>query len=152
MLIPTIALAVVLALLLGGAAAWSKVAQKQYLNTVKAEIARLQPLQLRAASLRRETDHARARAKWLDQYRTQTRADLDLLNELTKLVQPPAWTNSIIISRESVRLTGEAPQATALWKILDGSQLFKNSKLDSNQPASGGGETFVISAAREAGK
>ena len=47
----------------------------------------------------------------LDQFRGQTRADLDALNELTQLVEPPAWTNAIDLTRDSARITGEAPQA-----------------------------------------
>jgi hypothetical protein len=152
MWVPTVALAVLLAAILGGAAAWSRVAQRQYLDRVHAEIAMLLPRQQRAAALSRDAGHALSRAQWLDQYRTQTRRDLDLLHELTRLIESPAWTRSIDITRESVRLQGETPQATALWKILDGSRLFRNSKLDNNQPSAAGGESFIISATRESGK
>jgi Tfp pilus assembly protein PilN len=152
MWVPTVALAVLLAAILGGAAAWSRVAERQYLDRMHAEIANLMPLQQRAAALSREASHALSRAQWLDQYRSQTRRDLELLHELTRLIEPPAWTRSIDITRESVRLQGETPQATALWKILDSSRLFRNSKLDYNQPSAAGGESFIISATREAGK
>ncbi len=74
--------------------------------------------------------HVRARAQLLDRLRNQTRGDLDALNELTRLVEPPAWTNSINLARDSVRITGEAPQAALLLKILDSSPLFENSALD----------------------
>ena len=152
MWVPTVALAVLLAAILGGAAAWSRVAQRQYLDRVHAEIAALLPRQQRAAALSRDASHALSRAQWLDQYRAQTRRDLDLLHELTRLIESPAWTRSIDITRESVRLQGETPQATALWKILDSSRLFRNSKLDYNQPSANGGESFIISATRESGK
>jgi Tfp pilus assembly protein PilN len=152
MWVPTVALAVLLAAILGGAAAWSRVAQRQYLDRVHAEIAALLPRQQRAAALSRDASHALSRAQWLDQYRAQTRRDLDLLHELTRLIESPAWTRSIDITRESVRLQGETPQATALWKILDSSRLFRNSKLDYNQPSATGGESFIISATRESGK
>jgi Tfp pilus assembly protein PilN len=150
--VPTVVLAALLAAVLGGAAAWSRIAERQYLAQVRAEIASLQPLQQRAAALQRNAERARARTQWLDQYRAQTRQDLDLLNDLTRMIEPPAWTSSVGITRDSVRLQGEAPQAAALWKILDSSGLFKNSRLDSNQPAGAGGESFSISATREGGK
>jgi Tfp pilus assembly protein PilN len=152
MWVPTVALALLLAVILGGAAAWSRVAERRYLDRVHAEIARLAPRQQRAAALNRDAGHALARAQWLDQYRAQTRRDLDLLHELTRLIESPSWTRSIDITRESVRLAGETPQATALWKILDSSRLFRNSKLDYNQPSAAGGESFTISATRESGK
>ncbi len=151
-LAPTLALAALLITLLAGAAVVSRLAQRSYLERVHAEISRLQPLQARAAALRTQADKARARVRWLDEYRTRTRRDLDLLNDLTGLVEPPAWTNSVSITRDAVRLQGEAPQATALWKILDSSRILNTSKLDANQPAPGGGEVFMISGTRGGGK
>jgi Tfp pilus assembly protein PilN len=152
MWVPTVALALVLAAILAGAAVWSRVAERRYLERLHAEIARLTPLQQRAAALDRNAAHALSRAQWLDQYRAETRRDLDLLHELTRLIEAPSWTRSIDITRDSVHVQGEAPQATALWKILDSSRLLRNSKLDYNQPSSAGGESFIISATRESGK
>ena len=54
MWVPTVALALVLAAILGGAAAWSKVGERRYLDRVHAEIATLTPRQQRAANLGRE--------------------------------------------------------------------------------------------------
>jgi Tfp pilus assembly protein PilN len=152
MFAPTVALAVLLLVVLGGAAAWSRVAEQRYLDRLRAEIARLQPRQQRGLTLDRDAERARARAQWLDEYRGQTRRDLDVLNALTNLVEPPAWTNSLDITRDSVRLQGEARQAASLWKIIDGSGIFKSSTLDYSQPNAAAGESFVIRATREAGK
>jgi Tfp pilus assembly protein PilN len=152
MWVPTAVLAVALIVILGGAAIWWRVSQRRYLDSLHAQIAALAPRQQRAAFLARESTHALARAQFLDQYRTQTRRDLDLLNELTRLIESPAWTRSINIDRDTVRLSGETPQATALWKILDSSRVFRKSNLDSNQPSGAGGENFSISATRETGK
>jgi hypothetical protein len=145
---PTVALAVLLIAVLAGAAVWSRVSQRRYLERVHAQVLRLQPLQARSAVLRAQAAQARARVRWLDEYRGRTRRDLDLLNDITALVEQPAWTSSINITRDAVRLQGEAPQATALWKILDSSRLLSTSKLDNNQPASNGGESFLISGTR----
>ncbi|MBZ5584093.1 MAG: hypothetical protein LAQ30_18145, partial [Acidobacteriia bacterium] len=119
---------------------------------LNAEIARLQPSVARAAALDRETDHAHARTAWLDGFRARTREDLDVLNQLTNLIAPPAWTNTVDVVRDSARMQGEAPQAAPLWKIIDGSRLFKASKLDSATPNANGGENFVMTGAREGGK
>ena len=84
--------------LLAAAAAmvvYSGIADRQYLKKLHAEIARLEPQAMRAAALDRQIDQARARAQLLDQFRQQTRIDLDALNELTRLIEPPAWSNSI---------------------------------------------------------
>jgi hypothetical protein len=66
-------------------------------------------------------------------------------------VQPPAWTNAVDLARDSVRVSGEAPQAAPLPRILDGSPFFEGSTLDSvgKSQAGGLGEVFQIHAARE---
>jgi hypothetical protein len=127
--VPTIVLAVLLALLAGGMAAYSKYAEDQYLKTIHAEIAQLTPRKERANSLEKAYTETRARTQLLDEIRGRTRADMDALNELTKLLEPPTWTNSIDLGRETVHIGGESPQATSLVKILDSSPLFKNTAL-----------------------
>ena len=47
---------------------------------------------------------------------------------MTKLLAPPAWSNSITIARDQARISGEAPQAAPLLRILDASPLFENSE------------------------
>jgi Tfp pilus assembly protein PilN len=149
MFIPTIVLAALLLACLAGAWAWSGASERAYLARLRAETAKLEPLQRRAQALDRQTADARARAQFLDRYRAQTRRDLDVLNDLTKLIEPPAWTSSVDIGRESVRLQGEAPQATSVYKIVSSSPLLPNARLDPGQANGAGGENFVITAARE---
>jgi hypothetical protein len=84
----------------------------------------------------------------LDQFRGQTRADLDAFEELTKLLTPPAWSNSIDLARTTARVSGEAPQAAPLLKVLDASPLFENSEFQLIGRGNGT-ETFVIRTNRE---
>ena len=149
MLIPSIALAAVVLLLVGGFWGYSVYADRKYLAALKAEIARFQPRAERASRLDREFDHVEAQVRLLDQYRGQTHADLDALNEVTKLLTPPIWTNNLDLTRDSVRLMGDAPQAAGLVKILDSSPFFENSIMDSENPNQGGaGEVFQIHTSR----
>jgi hypothetical protein len=75
------------------------------------------------------------------------------LNELTRLVEPPAWTSSTNLTRDTARISGEAPQAGPLLKILDSSALFEGSTPDQIQRSqSGPGEMFQIHMNRRAGK
>ena len=78
-------------------------------------------------------------------------AIIDALNELTRLIAPPAWTNSVVLTRDTARITGEAPDAAPLLRILDGSPLFANSATDfiSRNNTGAGGETFQIHSTRE---
>jgi hypothetical protein len=153
MLIPSIALGVVLLLLAGGLFAYRAYADRKYLAELNAEIARVEPMAARSRSLDRQIEKARAQTLLLDRFRAQTRLDLDSLNELTKLIDPPAWANMINLNREMARITGEAPAAAPLVKILDSSPFFQNSAPDFiNRGQTGTGESFQIHTSREAGK
>jgi Tfp pilus assembly protein PilN len=149
MIVPTAVLAGLALAALIAMAVWPKFEDRRYLHALEAEIARVEPAAARAAALERETERLRARTALIDQYRARTRADLDALNELTRLVEPPAWTNSIELTGDTARISGEAPQAAPLLKILDSSPLFRNSQMDMDQHAPGGaGETFQIHTTR----
>jgi len=151
MFIPTIALASLLLLVAAGIALYSSYAERRYLRKLNEEIALLEPKAQKSAAMERQIAQAKSRAQLLDRFRAQTREDLDSLNELTSLIEPPAWTNSVDITRDSVRISGEAPQAAPLLRILDSSPQFEASVIESvsRSQAGGLGEMFQIHAARE---
>ena len=146
--VPSIVLAAVVVLLALGMLVYSRYADRQYLHQLEAQIAKLQPQASRSASLEREAESLRARKRLIEQYRGYTRYDLDTLNELTRLLEPPAWANNVDIARDTLRVGGEAPQATRLITILDASPFFKNANLDQQGRAPSGADQFVISAKR----
>jgi hypothetical protein len=150
-LVPPIVLAV-LALLVGGSMAmygsWS---QKQYLQQIQAEIDRLEPLRKRADMLDRQAQQARAKAEVLDTFRQQTKKDLEALNELTHVIEPPAWFTGFILTRGEVRIGGEAPQTAAVLNTLDKSPFFERTEIQMSNP-SGKGEVFSIRTSRRSGK
>jgi len=149
MIVPTAVLAALALAALIGMIVWPRFEDRRYLKTLDGEIARIEPSAARAAALDRETARLRARTALIDEYRSRTRADLDALNELTRLVEPPAWTNAIELTADTARISGEAPQAAPLLKILDSSPLFRNSQMDMDQHAPGGpGEFFQIHTTR----
>jgi hypothetical protein len=153
MLIPSLVLAGVLLLLAGGIFGYRAWVDRKYLAELNAEIAKVEPLAQRARSLERQVLRARTQTEILDRFRAQTRLDLDALNELTKIIEPPAWANVTNLNRDVARIMGEAPAAAALVKILDSSPFFHNTAADSISRAQGGtGETFQIHTSREAGK
>jgi Tfp pilus assembly protein PilN len=149
--VPTMVLAALLLLVAGSMAAYASWSEKQYLKQIAAQIAKLEPLHKRADSLDKETERTRARALLLDQFRKQTRTDLDALNELTHLLEPPAWSNSLDLGRDSVRIVGSAPQTAPLLKILDASPFFEKTEIQMSA-AQASGETFQIRTNRRKGK
>jgi hypothetical protein len=153
MLIPSIVLGVLLLAFAGGLYGYRVFADRKYLAALNAEIARIEPAAMRARTLERQTDKARAQTVMLDRFRSQTRLDLDALNELTRILEPPVWTTMIQLNRETARVTGEAPAAAPLVKILDSSPFFQNSAPDYINRGQGGvGEGFQIHSSREPGK
>jgi len=151
--IPTLVLAAVVLLAAVGVAVYSSYADRRYLRKLEAEIAQFEPPAQHVATVDRQTSDMLARTRLLDQFRQQTRRDLDALNELTRLVEPPAWVSSTNLTRDVARITGEAPQAAVLLKILDSSPLFEGSTPDQIQRSqTGTGEMFQIHMNRRAGK
>jgi len=122
--------AAALLVVLGATLAWPGYEQRQYLKQLNAEIAQLRPQAARAGALEREIGHTRACALLLQEFRSRTRSDLDAINELSRLLPPPVWTNTIDLSRDGVTILGEADQAAPLLKVLDASPLFHNSEFN----------------------
>ena len=149
--VPTMVLAALLLLVAGSMAVYASWSEKQYIKQIDSQIATLEPLHKRADFLDKETAHARARAQLLDQFRKQTRTDLDALNELTRLLEPPAWSNNIELTRDTVRISGEGPQTAPLLKILDASPFFEKTEIQMSAPRASG-ETFQIRTNRRRGK
>jgi len=149
--VPSIVLAAIILLVGGSMAAYASWSEKRYLADIQSEINRLDPQRRRAEALERQTQQARERAQLLDRFRKQTRMDLDALNEITKLVEPPAWLNMLQLQRDAVRIGGFAPQATALVNILDASPYFEKSETMA-AAAVEKGESFQIKTNRKAAK
>lgn len=147
--IPTAALGFIVLLLLVAVLAYPSYADRHYLGLVQTEIRALEPVARRAADVDRETINVRNRSETLDNFRQQTRQDLDALNELTHLLAPPAWLNSLQLTRTYVSITGETDQAAALIKLLDGSHHFQGSSFSLPLQRTAGGELFTIRSSRK---
>jgi type II secretory pathway component PulL len=147
--IPTVVLAAILLLVAGAVVAYNSYADRKYLASIEAEIAKVAPVAKHADDLDLQIQQARQHAVLLDQFRNLTRQDLDALNELTRLIEPPAWVNSTALTRDSVLISGEAPQAGPLIKILDSSPLFENSAMQQTGKTQSGGESFQIRSTRK---
>jgi Tfp pilus assembly protein PilN len=138
-----------LLLLVGGAmAAHSAIADRKYRQELETEIARLEPEARKAAALDRQIEQARTRARLLDEFRGHTRVDLEALNEVTRLLPAPAWTNLLELNRDAANISGEAEHAAVLLKELDASPYFQNSEFSGIQ-RTGSVETFRIHTVRE---
>jgi hypothetical protein len=146
--IPTILLGAVVLLVAASMFGYAKYAEHQYLLKLQAEIAALTPIAKHADDLDRQIQDSRARIQLLDQFRAQTHADLDAMNELTKLIEFPAWMSNVTLTRDAAVLAGEAAQAAPLIKILDSSPLFQNSTLELST-RNGANEAFRLHTSRK---
>jgi hypothetical protein len=149
--IPSMVLASLALLVAGSIVAYASWSEKRYLREIQAEIARLEPLKKKSDALERQTLQARAKAQLLDQFQQQTRKDLEALNEVTRVIEPPAWTSMLTLARDGLRIGGEAPQTSALVKILDSTPYFEGtSVLIATRGANG--EGFQVRSNRRPGK
>jgi hypothetical protein len=148
-LIPTAVLAVTLVGLVGALAAHSRYEDTRYLNVVEGEVRKLEPLARRATLLERSVTDTRRRTQMLDDFRRRSQQDLDALNELTKLMEPPSWVNGLELTRANVQLGGETDQAAKLLQKIDDSPLFRDTEFTMGIVRTAGGEAFRLRANRD---
>jgi hypothetical protein len=150
--IPTLALAVLLGLtgiVLVAQGPWQ---DRQYFNLVRQETAKYEINAQKVEALDRQIAEAAARVRQLDAYRQRSKSDLDVLLELTRLLNPPAWVTSLEINRSTVTLSGEIDQAEGLLKPFDASPLFEASEFTTPIARGTAAETFRIRVTREGRK
>jgi hypothetical protein len=150
--VPSTALAVLVLLAAGATTALPGFEERRYLNELTAEIARVQPAVTQAAAIDREVELSRKRTILLDSFRARSKADMDVLAEMTRLLAPPVWLTSLELNGTQVAVTGEADQAAPLLKTIDASPQFQSSEFVSPPVRSPGGELFRIRTTREAGR
>jgi Tfp pilus assembly protein PilN len=150
--VPSTALAVLVLLAAGATSALPGFESRRYLRELQAEIAKVQPAATRAAALDREIELTRKRTVLLDAFRARSKADMDVLAEMTRLLAPPAWLTSLELNGQQVAVTGETDQAAPLLKAIDASPQFESSEFVSPPVRSPAGELFRIRTTREAGR
>ncbi len=147
-LIPVILTVLLIAGLLAVFVLFPFLNERRYVADLTAEQNRLQKPALRVQSIDKTLAAQRARIASLDDFRTRPQADLDLMNELVRLLPPQVWTNSIEIFPDSVVIAGEADQAAPLLKLLDSSPLFEKSEFVMAVTRNGQNDLFRIKSLR----
>jgi Tfp pilus assembly protein PilN len=122
--------------------------ERRYANDLTAEMRSLQPAALKVQSTDKTLAAHRARIAMLDDFRRRPQADLDVLNELVRILPEQVWTNSVEIFPDSVVIAGEADQAEPLLKLMDSSPLFQNSEFVMSVTRNGPAEQFRIKSVR----
>jgi Tfp pilus assembly protein PilN len=159
--VPSAALGALVLLLAGALAALPSFENRRYMQSLTAEMAKLQPVVARSAAIDKQIETARQRIALLDDLRRRPKADMDVLAELTKLLPPPTWLNLMELNARQVTVGGETDQAAPLLKTLDASSFFEASEFAMPPlriaPQAGlggvmtpGGEGFRIRTNREA--
>jgi hypothetical protein len=127
-LVPAILGILVVLALLAVFVVFPAVEQKRYRRDLDRAARQLEPAAARAQSLERKIKEDGNRIQLLDEIRRRPQSDLEVLNELTRLLASPVWTTAVEIYPDSVVISGEADQAEPLLKVLDSSPLFQNSE------------------------
>ncbi len=150
--IPSAALGAAVLVLAVGLALFPHYDTRRYLASLNAEIARVAPVATRSTTLDRQIEIARRNSAQLDALRGQTKTDMDVLAEMTRILAPPAWLNLLEINRTQVTLAGETPQAAPLLGTIDASPLFQGSEFVIPPARVNDAESFRIRTNREPGK
>jgi len=122
--------------------------EHRYVADLIAEQRRIAPSALRVQVIDKTLATDRARIASLDDFRRRPQADLDVLDELVRILPEKVWTNSIEISTDSVVISGEADQAAPLLKLLDSSPLFEKSEFAMPVTRNGESDMFRIKTVR----
>jgi hypothetical protein len=149
--VPTAVLGTILAITLGGWLFMGHWLERKYLEELDRRIAATAPEARKVEQADKELAAAVERIQLLDQYRKRTRADLDLLLEVTSVFPPPAFLSNLALDRTMVGVGGEVPDTDGLLKKLDGSPHLSGSEFTMPLSRSGSNEVFRLRARREGG-
>jgi Tfp pilus assembly protein PilN len=150
--IPATVLAVLVAMLAGTLFAMPTYQDHRYERSLQFEIAKVEPGARRAAAVERDTETLRKRAILLDDFRRRSKLDMDVLEEMTRLLPQQVWLNLLDLNRTTVFIAGETDQAAPLLKLIDGSPYFEASEFAVPPTRGANGETFRIRTNRRAGR
>jgi len=146
--VPTVVLASLIAITAGALAAYGSFEEQRYLETLQSQIAKVRPQAERAASLDKQILEARARAEAIDNFRLRSREDMDALNDITHVLEPPGFLDHMEMNRQSVDMSGQAEHADNLLKALDGTGMFRDSQFTMQITRVANAEAFSIRAQR----
>lgn len=147
--VPTIVLSALVVLMAIALSAYSGFEDKRYLGQLQVEIQRVQAQARVAGVLETKIATTRNRAQSLDSFRKHLKDDLTAINDLSNLLAPPIWLTSLNMTRDAASVSGEAPHAEALLKLLDSSKQFRRSEFTLPIANGPGGEVFSIHVVRE---
>jgi hypothetical protein len=150
MFIPTAILGALLLLVGTAVLAHSAIQDRRYLAGLEAETSKFEPQAKHAAALEAEFLRGQERVRLLDEFRGRTKADLETLEGLTKLLPATTWASMIDLTPDAATIGGESEQAAPLLKLLDSSPYFQNSTFVGSIAKSGGSDQFQIRTARKA--
>lgn len=123
--------------------------QREYSRKLATQIAHIEPAAQRARTLEQRTRKAVAATQQIDAFRQRSKADLDALDQLSRIVTPPGFLSSLDLTRANAQLAGEAPSAVGLLKALDASPLFRNSSFMQTIGRTKDGEAFRVKVDRQ---
>jgi hypothetical protein len=152
MWVPSAALGAAVLLLAVALSAYPRYENRRYLDSLNAAIAKVAPAANRATALDRQIETARNRTLMLDEMRRRSKLDMDVLNEMTRILPPPAWLNLLELNRTQVTIAGETAQAAPLLQVIDNSPLFQGSEFAMPPARVKDAEAFRIKTNREPGK
>jgi Fimbrial assembly protein (PilN) len=150
--VPSAVLGLIILMLGGTLLALPGIEEHRYGTSLAAEVAGVEPGANRSAVLDKEIESTRRRAEMLDELRRRPKADLDALQEMTRVIPPPTWLNSLELNAKQLMVVGETDQAAPLLKTIDTSPAFEGSEFVGSPIRMQAVERFQIRTNREVKK
>ena len=148
--VPTIALGVGVLAEAGALSAFPAWENHNYVKALDSLVAQVTPQANRAGAIDKQVAAIRSRTQLLDDWRRRPKQDMDVLAELTRVLNPPTWVDLVQVSARQVIVSGETPQAAPLLSVLDASKFFKGSEFQTSPlRLPGGNEQFRIKTNRQ---
>ena len=148
--VPSAVLVAMILILAGALTALPAIEQRRYADSLAKEISSVEPGANRAAALDKQIDAARKRTEQLDELRRRPKADMDALQEMTRVIPATTWLSLMEITARQVMVAGETDQAAPLLKTIDTSPLFEGSEFVGSPVRIQAVERFQIRTNREA--
>ena len=147
--IPTVILTLALILLGTALTMDSTYENRRLIAALEEKTKKLQPVAAKVSVFEKSTQRAKDRTKLLDEFRSRSKADLDAILEMTRLLPPPMWLSYLELTRTAVTVGGEADQAAGLLRVIDNSPYFQNSEFTMPIARMQSAEVFRIRSQRE---
>ena len=123
---------------------------RDYVDAVQAEVAKLDKVVAQVEQSLAETQQNKARLAVLESSRRRTEVDLSILRELSNLLPDTVWLTRLEVNDEGVQIQGQGDRAAPLLGIINDAETLASAEFLTSIVTTPQGDRFQIGAQRRA--